>query len=135
MAVGEYARMNMPFELGIDHGCRRFGSGKLSQKAILILERTPYDYQKALSDISGWDICAHDGDHIKAVRHVSTWLVRQAGAQRIGAKRILDSYSDFQEWYWERELVAGASEEDIKAYPTVQMVDAMREWVNAGRPV
>ena len=27
-----------------------------------------------------------------------------------------------------------ASEDDIKAYPTVQMVEAMREWVDAGKP-
>jgi len=76
VAAGEYVRMNMPFELGIDHGSRLFGSGKLSNKAILILEYYPYDYQKALSDISGWDICSHQGDHLKAVRHVSTWLMR-----------------------------------------------------------
>jgi hypothetical protein len=24
-AAGDYARMNMPFELGLDHGCARFG--------------------------------------------------------------------------------------------------------------
>ena len=27
------------------------------------------------------------------------------------------------------------AEDDIKAYPTFQMVEAMREWVDAGRPV
>lgn len=42
----EYARLNMPFELGIDHGCRKFGGGQLAGKAILILEATRYDYQK-----------------------------------------------------------------------------------------
>lgn len=25
-SIGEYARLNMPFELGIDHACARFGS-------------------------------------------------------------------------------------------------------------
>src|SRR5690606_33715675 len=59
-AVGEYARMNMPFELGIDHGFRRAGQGPLADKVILILESTRYDYQKALSDIAGWDIQVHD---------------------------------------------------------------------------
>jgi hypothetical protein len=127
--------MNMPFELGIDYGCRRFGGEPLSQKSVLILEETRYDYQKTLSDISGWDIEAHEGDHIKAVRHVRNWLVRQANAQPVGPTRILSDYADFQEWYWERELAMGASEDDIRAYPTVHMVDAMRQWVDAGRPV
>jgi hypothetical protein len=135
VVADEYARMNMPFELGMDFGCKSFGEGQLSQKAILILEHSRYDYQKGLSDISGWDIHAHGGDHIEAVRHVRTWLVRQAGAEPSGPARILGNYAAFQEWYWEKELELGASEEDIKAYPTVQMVEAMREWVDAGRPV
>ncbi|HJR57085.1 MAG TPA: hypothetical protein VJ798_10930 [Rhizomicrobium sp.] len=134
-ATDEYARMNMPFELGMDYGARRFGGGKLARKAIMILEHARYDYQRCLSDISGWDIHSHDGDHIKAVRHVRNWLVRQARAKAIGPARILSDYATFQEWYWERELASGASEDDIKAYPTVQMVAAMGEWVVAGRPV
>lgn len=133
-AIGEYARLNMPFELGIDHGCARFGAAPLSGKAILILEETRYDYQKGLSDISGWDIDAHDGDHIKAVRSVRNWLVRQAGADPVGPSKIQGDYLAFQEWYWEREKAHGASDDDIRAYPTVQVVEAMREWIDAGRP-
>lgn len=133
-AVGEYARMNMPFELGIDHGCKRFGTGPQLQKSILILEETRYDYQKTLSDIAGWDIEAHGGDYIVAVRHARNWLVRQAAAEPVGAARILDHYEDFQRWYWERERAGGASDDDIKAYPTVHMVEAMRQWVEATRP-
>jgi hypothetical protein len=134
-AADQYARMNMPFELGIDHGCKRFGGEPLGHKAILILEQTRYDYQKALSDIAGWDIQAHDGDYQKAVRHVRSWLVAKAGAEPVGASRILGAYIAFQEWYWERELAAGSSEEDIKAYPTVELLRAMQEWMGSGQPV
>jgi len=83
--AGEYYRLNMPFELGLDHSAARFGTGALAKKSILILEETRYDYQKSLSDISGWDIEAHDGDHIKAVRKVSRWLIQHAGAAPRGA--------------------------------------------------
>ncbi len=133
--VGEYARMNMPFELGIDHGYALAGTGRLTEKSILILEANRYDYQKGLSDIAGWDIQPHDNDHIKAVRIVRNWLVKQAGAEPIGSARILGDYLTFQEWHWERELSRGADEDDIKTYPTVQIVEAMREWVSAGKPV
>lgn len=132
-AVGEYARLNMPFELGLDHGCARFGGGEMGKKAILILEETRYDYQKGLSDISGWDIHAHEGDYIKVVRIVSGWLIRQAGANPVGPTKIQGDYLTFQEWYWERETARGASDDDIKAYPTIQVVSAMREWVEAGK--
>ena len=133
-SAGEYSRLNMPFELGIDHGCRRFGGARMAEKAILILEHTRYDYQKALSDISGWDIEAHDGDPRKAVRRVRSWLVAQAGAERVGASLIQGQYAAFLEWYWERERKAGSSEEDIKEYPTSEVLRAMQEWKEAGQP-
>ena len=126
--------MNMPFELGIDHACQLFGDNDQQQKSVLILEESHFDCQKCLSDIAGWDINAHGLDHIEAVRHVSIWLIHQTGVRPIGPTRILSNYAAFQEWYWESELVTGASPEDIKAYPTVKMIDAMRRWVDAGRP-
>lgn len=134
LAAGEFSRMNMPFELGIDYACRLFGDASQQQKTILILEESRYDYQKCLSDIAGWDIHAHGLDHIKAVRHVSTWLIRQTGVAPVGPSLIQSNYDAFQKWYWETELAIGASDDDIKAYPTVKMVEAMRKWVDSGRP-
>lgn len=133
--AGEYVRMNMAFELGIDHACRRFGAGRLAEKSVLVLEETRYDYQKALSDISGWDIQPHDGDFEKAVLHVRSWLVAKARAEKVGASRIRGAYAAFQEWYWERELAAGSSEDDIRAYPASELLTAMHEWMDARRPV
>ena len=67
---GEFYRLNMPFELGLDFGCRRFGGGRLSNKVILILEEERFRYQAAMSDLAGSDIEAHHGDHAIAVRKV-----------------------------------------------------------------
>ncbi len=133
--ANEFARMNMPFELGIDHGCRRFGPGELAGKSILILEEARHDYVKFLSDISGWDIHAHGGDYQKAVLHVRSWLVAQPGAVAIGAARIQGKYADFQQWYWEQQLAAGSSEQDIISYPTAELIRAMHEWKDAGEPL
>ncbi|WP_235842221.1 hypothetical protein [Ciceribacter selenitireducens] len=133
-SVGEFARLNMPFELGMDHGSRRYGAGQLREKSILILEESRYDYQKALSDIAGWDIEPHDGDHQIAVKKVRAWLIRQAGAPKHGAALILGKYATFQQWYWKREIAAGAAEDDIRQYPTVDVIDAMQEWMDAKQP-
>lgn len=134
-SVGEFMRMNMPFELGIDFGCLKFGDGKMPLKSILVLERAKYDYQKALSDISGWDIEVHGNDHIRAVRHVNGWLRRQAATSQIGTAKILSNYATFQEWYWEKELKVGSSEDDIRAYPTIHVLDSMKQWIDSGRPI
>jgi len=41
----EFARMNMPFELGIDYGLRKSGILQLNTKQFLILEAVMYDYE------------------------------------------------------------------------------------------
>lgn len=132
--AGDFARMNMPFELGIDYGCRQSTVAPLNSKSILVLEGTRYDYRKGLSDIAGWDIRAHDNSFETAIRHVRTWLFAQAGAANVGAALVQGKYLAFQEWYWERQLAAGSSEEDIRSYPTDEMIRAMHDWMAAGQP-
>lgn len=134
-AKGEYFRLNMPFELGIDYGCKQyFGSGR-EDKKILILEQKKYRYQAAISDLSGCDIEAHSGNFQNAVRKVRNWFVSEAGITADGATRIIGVYTDFQEWYYEQQLEAGFSDEDIQDYPTRELLDAMKRWVAEGKPI
>lgn len=126
--AGEFARMNMPFELGIDYACRQFGDRQQRTKAILVLEDQRRDYLAALSDISGWDIRSHEGDHIKAARRVRDWLLDKPNARQIGTDRILLMYATFLEWFVEREADNGASLEDINEYPIHITISAMLEW-------
>lgn len=131
---GEYYRLNMPFELGLDYGCRQyFGRGR-EGKRILILEEKPYRHQVSLSDLAGCDIQIHGADYQNCIRKVRNWLVSEARIRAVGAARIIGHYADFQGWYYDRQLQQGFSEADIKDYPTVELMDAMVEWVAAGRP-
>lgn len=125
----------MPFELGIDYGCRQYRGEGRENKKILIMEEKKYRYQAAISDLSGCDIEAHGGDYEKAVRKVRNWLVSEADAERVGANRVLGAYTDFQEWYYERQLIAGFSEEDIQDYPTNELLEAMSRWIEEGKPI
>ncbi len=72
--AGEHYRLNMPFELGMDFGCRHYGGRPLSTKVILVLEEQPYRYQAAISDLAESDIAAHGGQYQTAVRKVRNWL-------------------------------------------------------------
>jgi hypothetical protein len=132
---GEYFRLNMPFELGLDYGCRQFFSNGREDKKFLILEEEKYRYQAVLSDLSGCDIQAHFGNFEVAVRKLRNWLVSEAGVEAKGATKILGAYVDFQEWYYESQMEAGFSEEDIQDYPTIELLGAMRRWMDAGKPV
>lgn len=69
----EFARMNMPFELGIDYGLRNSGIAKLNEKQFLILEATKYDYMKAISDINGFDIKVHSNETEKIFDSLYSW--------------------------------------------------------------
>ena len=70
----EYARMNMPFELGIDYGLRNSSVSPFEKKQFLILEAVKYDYMKAISDINGFDIKVHGNDTEKIFQCLYSWL-------------------------------------------------------------
>ncbi len=131
---GEHYRMNMPFELGMDFGCRSFGGYPLDQKKILVLEEQKYRYQAAISDLAGNDIEAHEGDYSKAMRKVRNWITSLGGFELLGASKILGEYDDFHKWYYDRQRAAGFSQEDIEDYPTGELIDAMGEWMRLGCP-
>ena len=125
---GEFYRLNMPFELGLDFGCRHYGGGRLATKVILVLEERRYRYQVAISDLAGSDIEAHHGDYQLAVRRVRNWLAGMPGFELIGAARVLADYEEFQEWHYTRQRELGSSEEDIQDYSTAQLLRAMSVW-------
>ncbi len=51
-------RFNMPFELGIDVGCKTYSQAH-KDKSFLIFESERYRFQKYISDIAGQDIQQH----------------------------------------------------------------------------
>ena len=125
---GEHYRLNMPFELGLDYGCRQYGGGRLSTKVFLILEEERYRYQASISDLAGFDIEAHKGNYEIAVRKVRKWLAGMTDFEEIGTARILGDYEDFQEWYLQRNRNLGLSEGDIRDYATDELLRAMVDW-------
>ena len=72
--ANEFARMNMPFELGIDYGLRNSDLPDLREKQFLILEANKYDYMKAISDINGFDIKVHKNETQEIFRCLYSWL-------------------------------------------------------------
>jgi len=92
-------RFNMPFELGLFLGAKRFGRAEQKTKTCLILDVERYRYQRFISDIAGQDIAAHDGDVGKAIRCVRDWL-SDATPKSIripGGKAMATRYSVFRE--------------------------------------
>ena len=55
-------RFNMPLELGVFLGAKKFGRNEQKKKNCLILDKEQYRYQQFISDIAGQDIPAHNND-------------------------------------------------------------------------
>ena len=89
-------RFNMPLELGIFLGARRFGEGDHQNKACLILDREQYRYQMFISDIAGQDIQSHDSSPSTAIRIVRNWLNTKSRRKSLpGGTSIVDRYERF----------------------------------------
>lgn len=82
-------RFNMPLELGIFLGAKRFGADDQKQKRCLILDVEQYRYQKFISDIAGIDVTQHRGDARTAARCVRDWLVTVSGRRTIPSVQVL----------------------------------------------
>jgi hypothetical protein len=72
--VNNLPRFNMPFELGLDLGCSRYGNSYQREKVVLVLDAEQYRYQKYISDLAGCDAFAHHDSEQEVIDHVRNWL-------------------------------------------------------------
>ncbi|MGB0879345.1 MAG: hypothetical protein ACPGTO_02125 [Polaribacter sp.] len=91
-SVDEYYRLNMPFELGIDYGLRKFNPD-FNDKRSLILEAKKYDYMKAISDINGFDIKNHEDNSVILIECLRAWFSETVGLRNINSSQKV--YADF----------------------------------------
>ena len=96
-AATHLPRFNMPLELGIFLGCKRFGTGHHRRKPCLVLYTEPYRYRQFMSDIAGQDPLPHRDDSETAVRRVRDWLRSETRRANIpGADAVVRRFRAFQ---------------------------------------
>lgn len=90
-------RFNMPLELGLFLGARRYGNKRQKTKSCKILDVDSYRFQKFCSDISGQDISAHHGTTEEAIKVVRNWLGKTRRNVLIpSGSRLVGRYRKFQ---------------------------------------
>lgn len=122
-------RFNMPFELGLDLGCRYYGIARLRSKQCLILEKERYRYQKVLSDISGNDIRAHHNDPEQLVQELRDWLRVASGEALPPAARLWDQFNLFKDRLETSLRYLGYSERDMQALEMSEYVSFVHSWM------
>lgn len=127
---GEWPRLNMSYELGLDMGCRRFGSPPLTEKRCLILEKEPHRYQKVLSDIAGSDIEAHQEGPQTLIRKVRNWFFGQNFGKLPSPNRIWMDFNEFGATLTSIVQNGNYAEADFTEMPKSEFVLYAKEWIN-----
>lgn len=101
-------RFNMPLELGIFLGCKRYGDEDNKKKQYLIMENQKFQYQKYISDIAGLDVAAHCNKPESVVSIVRDWLSKYSSRTTIPSGSLIwEKYEKF--WDDLPKLVENAS--------------------------
>lgn len=129
MKRGDLPRFNMPFELGLDLGCRDFGNEDLPRKKCLILEKEKYRYRKVISDISGNDIRSHASDPEKLVRRTRDWIRTIVNFNIPSGTRLWRRFNEFYADFIETCENLEYNEEDIEGMPEPEYITFVKEWL------
>lgn len=133
LQTGDLPRFNMPFELGLDFGCRFYGSRRFTTKQCLILEQERYRYQKVLSDISGNDIRAHGGSAEILVLEVRNWLRVTTARDLPSGSHIWQRFSEFEVDLQVSLRAAGYSATEIDSLEVAELIQRALGWMEAAK--
>ena len=93
----ELPRFNMPFELGLALGAKRFGGQSHRNDRIKIMVAEPYRLPAYLSDMGGNDPSAHHSNPQDVIRIVRNYLQRApSGGILAGPARLAENFGRFR---------------------------------------
>jgi hypothetical protein len=128
--INNLPRFNMPLELGIFLGAKRFGDAGQKVKHCLILDTEQYRFQKFISDLAGMDISAHAGDPRRMVSCGRDWLAIASKRKTLPTRAfILGSYDRFIKGLPSIAEEAGVAENEL-IFPDLERL--VLAWIRAG---
>lgn len=120
--VGEYYRMNMPFELGLDYGLGE------QQKVFLIFENEPYKLKIALSDINGWDVRPHFDNPETLIMEFRRWIVANSDVSKtlkdFSSSDIWYKYNDFYGSFSDHMTIHHLKDEEVSISEYLEYIDS-----------
>lgn len=124
-------RFNMPMELGIVIGSKRFGNKLNKSKEYLVLDSSKHNYQKSTSDISGQDILSHNNEIKEIIKHVRNWL----SAKNLNEK-ILSSTPLYKKYIEFNNALPSLSIEmkiEVNDITYLEYVDLVKQWLSLSK--
>lgn len=97
-ASSELPRFNMPFELGMAIGAKRFGGKRHKTDSIKIMVGEPYKLPAYLSDLGGNDPDAHHNEVDRVVTIVRDYLHRSPNGKILpGPAKLVETLAEFRD--------------------------------------
>ncbi|WBH15457.1 nucleotide-binding protein [Sphingomonas radiodurans] len=119
-------RFNMPLELGLFLGAKRYGGKHQKLKRMLVLDIEQFRYRMFISDLAGIDIHEHRGDPILALREVRDWLANVSRRELPSADRVERIYKAF---LTDLPALADALDFDPENIPYVDFMRIVARWL------
>lgn len=130
-SIDEPVRFNMPLELGLAMGCRRFGGRKHQRKKLLILDKDAHEYDKYIGDISGQDIESHHDDPQRLISRIRHWITRLYPKREIPFEQeIWFHYNQFQSEIKETLLNRTNAPASIHDLEHIDFMRFAKDWVS-----
>jgi hypothetical protein len=126
-SVSKLPRFNMPFELGLFHGAKYFGSSRQKRKKCIVLESEKYRHQKFISDIAGVDVTPHGSCSEKLILALRNWLVTASRRTTIPPGETIRARFSAFESYIKNACRRNGS--DFNSMPFVELVQNMTDWL------
>jgi hypothetical protein len=92
-------RFNMPLELGLWLGAKRFGNKHDRSKRALVLDEVDHRFQIFCSDIAGQDIRHHESNPNKVIHRIRNWLRNSPDYKDVvfpGPEKMVRRYAQFR---------------------------------------
>ncbi|MCD9188471.1 MAG: hypothetical protein LUM44_18785 [Pyrinomonadaceae bacterium] len=126
----EFSRHNMPFELGIDYGSRKFAENHFCEKKFLVIAKERFGYAKALSDLAGVDIKTHNNNIEDLIRAVRNWFSNTVNLTGIKpASVVFSDFIDFMADFDAERRKEGYQDKDIYDMPTPEFTRFIEDWL------
>lgn len=127
-------RFNMPFELGLDYGCKTYGELKLKKKNFLIFESSLHKLPVYLSDLAGCDPRCHNRHTGMEIREIRKWLnssVAQIGEFRLpGENSIKEAFDGFLIKF---PSICTRMKVEVDSISHSDLLHAMKNWIDEYR--
>lgn len=125
-------RFNMPLELGLFLGAKRFGSPRDRQKQCLILDVERYRFQRFISDIAGQDVHDHGAEPRRAVREVRNWL--RTASRRRGIPAASSIWSHYQRFTTDLPQLSEELGVDANDLTFLDRTEVVGHWLTVNAP-